>query len=252
MRTDSDSVKKVLAVDQIAEGLVFDKRPSNQELILGHILLRHEEGRTVVPRELIKIIGCSPESLRLMLRKAEKGGFVVTTGRPDYEIRPSQKLLWLVFQVSQEWRVRNQRRLLPYSPTIRDVYRITQSFDIYTRVNNLMPFVLKSPMKRGITFFVLDRGKFGGVELTQLRHNFPIDHESLRQFINSMIETRQFEKYRKGKKAYIRPTRALTQQLNTIVDEVCAGLASHKSTFTVYSDFIDNVLSDKAVRHVAE
>ena len=73
MRFCSDSVSKILACDQIAEGLEFDKRPSNQELIFSHILLCHEEGQRVVPRDLTEVIGCSPESLRLILRKAENG-----------------------------------------------------------------------------------------------------------------------------------------------------------------------------------
>ena len=67
--------KKILACDQIDEGLEFDKRPGNQELILGHILLCHQEGKTVLPRDLTEIVGCTSESLRLMLRGAEKGVF---------------------------------------------------------------------------------------------------------------------------------------------------------------------------------
>ena len=39
MRFCSDSVKKILACDQIVGGMEFDKRPSNQELVFGHIAL---------------------------------------------------------------------------------------------------------------------------------------------------------------------------------------------------------------------
>ena len=59
MRFTTDSLRKILTCDQIAEGLEFDKRPSNQELIFGHILLMYEEGRRVVPRDLVSLIGCS-------------------------------------------------------------------------------------------------------------------------------------------------------------------------------------------------
>ena len=75
MRFSSDMVKKILACDQIDEGLEFDKRPGNQELILGHILLCHQEGKTVTPRDLVKSSVVASESLRLMLRGAEKGKF---------------------------------------------------------------------------------------------------------------------------------------------------------------------------------
>ena len=89
MRFSSDMVKKILACDQIDEGLEFDKRPSNQELVFGHILLCHQEGADVsLPRDLTELIGCTPESLRLMLRKAEKGRFLMCGGRPNYEILP--------------------------------------------------------------------------------------------------------------------------------------------------------------------
>ena len=84
MRFLSDMVKKILACDQIDEGLEFDKRPGNQELILGHILLCHQEGKTVLPRDLTEIVGCTSESLRLMLRGAEKGAFS--------DVWPSSKL----------------------------------------------------------------------------------------------------------------------------------------------------------------
>ena len=53
MRLDEGKMRKVLACDQIDEGLEFDKRPSNQELIFGHILLMYEEGRRIVPRDLV-------------------------------------------------------------------------------------------------------------------------------------------------------------------------------------------------------
>jgi hypothetical protein len=238
MRFCTDEVKKVLACDQIAEGLEFDKRPSNQELVFGHILLMHEEGKNVVPRDLVRLIGCSSETLRLMLRKAEKGGFLKAHGRPDYEIVPLEKLLSLVFKVSQEWLLRNRMRLLPFSPSVRSVYLVTQTFDMYSRHKKLLPFVFKSPLKRGISFFVLDREKSGGVELKKLRHNFPIDHESLRQFVNIMVDAGYFKKHRKGKKVLIRPTSALTEIANMAIGDLCGLLNQSNRKFAAYNDFI--------------
>ncbi|MBL6642111.1 MAG: hypothetical protein ISP38_04230 [PS1 clade bacterium] len=245
MRFTQDSIRKILACDQIAEGLEFNKRPSNQELIFGHILLMYEEGRRVVPRDLVNLIGCSAESLRLMLRGAERGGFVKARGRPDYEILPDDRLLWEVHKVSQEWLTRNQRRLLPLRPTVREVYLTTQTFDIYARFKKTMTFALKSPLKRGISFFILDRDVHGGVELKRLRHNFPIDHESLRQFINVMIDAGYFEKHRRGKKVFIRPTIALKEALGAIVEDVSDKLNECAKDFSVYSNFIDQLVSKR-------
>ena len=243
MRFTVNCMRKVLACDQIAEGLEFDKRPSNQELIFGHILVMFEEGRSVVPRNLVDLIGCSAESLRLVLRNAEKGGFVTACGRPDYEIVPRKRLLWEVHNVSQKWLIRNQRRLMPERPSIRDVYIITQAFDIYARFKKLLPFILKSPLKRGISFFVLDRDVYGGVELTRLRHNFPIDHESLRLFINVMIDAGYFVKRRDGKKVFICPTMALKEALGAIVEDVCGQLNDSAEGLSVYSDFVGRLVS---------
>lgn len=238
MRFCGDEVKKVLACDQVAEGLEFDKRPSNQELVFGHILLMHEEGKSVVPRDLVRLIGCSSETLRLMLRNAEKGGFLKAHGRPNYEIVPLEKLLSLVFKVSQEWLLRNRLRLLPFSPSVRNVYLVAQAFDMYSRHKKLLPFVFKSPLKRGISFFVLDRDKSGGVELKKLRHNFPIDHESLRQFVNIMVDAGYFKKHRKSKKVFIRPTPAFTEITNMTIDDLCRLLNASSKGFAVYDNFI--------------
>ena len=243
MRFTAEGMCKVLACDQIAEGLEFDKRPSNQELALGHILIMYEEGRRVVPRDLVNLLGCSSEGLRLMLRSAEKGNFLRTEGRPDYEIFPSNKLLWEVHDVSQKWLIRNQRRLLPERPTVRKVYLIAQAFDIHARFKKLMTFALRSPLKRGISFFILDRDTHGGVELARLRRNFPIDHESLRQFINVMIDAGYFEKHRYGKKVFIRPTFALKEEFGAIVEDVCRNLNKCSQGLSVYGDFVDKLLS---------
>jgi hypothetical protein len=252
MRFTTDSLRKILACDQIAEGLEFDKRPSNQELIFGHILLMYEEGRRVVPRDLVSLIGCSAESLRLTLRGAERGGFVKAQGRPDYEILPGDRLLWEVHKISQEWLTLNQRRLLPIRPTVREVYLTTQTFDIYTRFKKNMTFVLKSPLKRGISFFILDRDAYGGVELKGLRHNFPIDHESLRQFINVMIDAGYFVKHRRGKKVFIRATIALKEALGSIVEDVSDKLNDCARNFSVYSNFIDQLVSERPEKKTDE
>lgn len=238
MRFCSDSVSKILACDQIAEGLEFDKRPSNQELIFSHILLCHEEAQRVVPRDLTEVIGCSSESLRLILRKAEKRGYLQCSGRPDYEIKPCAKLLWLVHEVSQKWLINNQRRLLPFQPTVRQVYTVTQAFDIHSRVKNRHGFMFKSPIKRGIVFFVLDRMCHGQIELKRLKRNFPIDHESLRQFINMMVDAGYFEKQRKGTQTYIRATQILKMKADAAVEEVCLGLNRFSAGFSTYNDFI--------------
>ena len=238
MRFSSDMVKKILACDQIDEGLEFDKRPGNQELILGHILLRYQEGKIVVPRDLTEIIGCSSESLRLMLRGAEKGRFLVCGRRPNYEILPTSKLLWLVHAVSNEWLIKNQRRLMPFQPSIREVYTVTQAFDIFSRINNVQGFMFKSPVKRGIVFFVLDKMRFGPLELKRLRQNFPIDHESLRQFVNVMEDAGYFEKTRMGNMTYVRGRAALKSVVNEAVNEVCAGLNQVDGSFSPYSDFL--------------
>jgi len=239
------SVSKILACDQISESLEFDKRPSNQELIFGHILLMYEEGRRVVPRDVARLIGCSAESLRLTLRRAEQGGFVRVQGRPDYEILPCDRLLWEVYKVSQEWLANNQRRLLPARPTVREVYLATQTFDIYTRCKKIMTFALRSPVKRGISFFILDQDVYGGVDLQHLRHNFPIDHESLRQFINVMIDAGYFEKHRRGKRVFIRPTISLTEALGAIVENVCDTINDCARGFSVYSNFVDEMTSEQ-------
>ena len=245
MHFTADRVHKILACDQIAAGLEFDKRPSNQELIFGHILLMYEEGRPVVPRDIARLIGCSAESLRLTLRRAEQGGFLRTQGRPDYEVLPRDRLLREVHKVSQEWLALNQRRLLPTRPTMREVYIITQTFDIYTRCNKIMTFALRSPVKRGISFFILDQDVYGGVDLQDLRHNFPIDHESLRQFINVMIDAGYFEKHRHGKKVFIRPTISLNEVLGEIVENVCHKINDCAMGFSVYSNFVDKVTSEQ-------
>lgn len=239
MRFCSDSVKKILACDQIVGGMEFDKRPSNQELVFGHILLCHQECRRVVPRDLTELIGCTPESLRLMLRKAEKGKFLASGGRPHYEIIPLPKLLWLVHNVSHEWLLRNQRRLLPFNPTVREVYTVAQAFDIYSRVKNRHGFMFKSPIRRGIVFFVLDRMCHGHVELSRLKENFPIDHESLRQFVNMMVDAEYFVKLRHGKQTVIRATESLQNKVDAMVDEVCFGLNKCEQSFSIYGDFID-------------
>jgi hypothetical protein len=244
MHFTADNVHKILACDQISESLEFDKRPSNQELIFGHILLMYEEGSRVVQRDLESLIGCSAESLRLTLRKAEQGGFVRALGRPDYEVLPRDRLLWEVFKVSQEWLLHNQRRLLPTCPTVREVYLTTQTFDIYTRCKKIMTFALRSPVKRGISFFILDRDVYGGVDLQHLRHNFPIDHESLRQFINVMIDAGYFKKHRRGKKVFIRSTIALKEALGAIVENVCGKINDCARGFSVYSNFVDKMTSE--------
>ena len=234
----SDSVKKILACDQIAEDLVFDKRPSNQELIFGHILLSYEEGQPATPGDLVNLIGCSPESLRLMLRKAEKGKYLFSGGRPKYEILPGSKLLWLTHKISQEWLVRNQRRLLPFRPTVREVYTVTQAFDIHSRTSNRLSFVFKSPVKRGIVFFLLDRMNYGYFELKRLKHNFPIDPESLRQFINIMQDAGYFEKMRKGNQTLIRASQSLQTLADEEVTKVCLDLNKGSNSFRPYSDFV--------------
>jgi hypothetical protein len=239
VRFSSDIVKKILACDQISEGMEFDKRPSNQELAFGHILLCHQECRRVVPRDLTELLGCTPESLRLMLRKAEKGKFLASGGRPHYEIIPLPKLLWLIHEVSQEWLLRNQRRLMPFSPTVREVYTVTQAFDIYSRINNRHGFMFKSPVKRGIVFFLLDRMHHGPIELKRLKYNFPIDHESLRQFINMTVDAGYFEKLRDGKQTFIGATKVLKEKTDILVDEVCVGLNKSDQSLSIYSDFID-------------
>lgn len=245
MRFSSDMVKKVLACDQIDEGLEFDKRPGNQELILTHILLCHGEDKIVVPRDLTDIIGCSSESLRLMLRRAEKGRFLSCGDRPNYEILPRSKLLWLVHAVSHEWLIKNQRRLMPFQPTVREVYTIAQAFDIYSRANNQYGFMFKAPVKRGIVFFVLDKMRFGPLELKRLRQNFPIDHESLRQFINIMEDAGYFEKIRKGNQTYIRGRQALQSVADETVNMVCVGLSQVNDSFTPYSDFLAWLRSER-------
>ena len=245
------NVKKILACDQIAEGLKFDKRPSNQELVFGHVLLCHQECRRVVPRELTDLIGCTPESLRLMLRKAEKGKFLASLGRPHYEIIPLPKLLWLVHNVSQEWLLRNQRRLLPFTPSVREVYTAAQAFDIYSRVKNRHGFMFKSIIRRGIVFFVLDRMRYGHIELSRLKENFPIDHESLRQFINMMVDAKYFEKLRYGKKTVIRATESLENKADAMVEEVCYRLNKCEQSFSIYGDFIDWLYIDIEQREPA-
>jgi hypothetical protein len=252
MRLDEGKMRKVLACDQIDEGLEFDKRPSNQELIFGHILLMYEEGRRIVPRDLVTLIGCSAESLRLTLRDAEKGGFLSRAGRPDYEVLPRKRLLWEVFDVSQKWLLRNQRRLLPASPSVREVYIITQAFDMFTRVKKLLPFALKSPVKRGISFFILDRDSHGGVDLTRLRYNFPIDHESLRQFINMMIDAGYFVKHRVGKKVFIRPTATMKQTFGEILTDVCSRLNDCDKGSTTYSDFVQSLIASPQNEKIKE
>lgn len=238
MRFSSDSVKKILACDQVTAGLEFNKRPGNQELIFGHILLCHDESRMVVPRDITDTIGCSPESLRLLLRRAEKRDYLFCGGRPNYEIKPAPKLLWMVHKVSQEWLVNSQRRLLPFRPTVREVYTVAQAFDIHSRVKNSHGFMFKSPIKRGIVYFVLDRMCYGHIELKQIKRNFPIDHESLRQFINAMVDAGYLEKIRQGNQTCIRATQTLREVANDAADIVCAGLSGAAESFTPYTDFL--------------
>jgi len=135
--------------------------------------------------------------------------------------------------------LRNQRRLLPFNPTVREVYTVTQAFDIYSRVKNRHGFMLKSTIRRGIVFFVLDRMCHGHIELSRLKENFPIDHESLRQFINMMVDAGYFEKLRHGKQTVIRATDSLQNKADAMVDEVCFGLNKCGQSFSIYGDFID-------------
>jgi predicted transcriptional regulator len=121
----------------------------------------------------------------------------------------------------------------------REVYTVTQAFDIYSRMKGPDGFMFKSPMKRGIIFFVLDKMRFGQIELSRLKENFPIDHESLRQFINMMVDAGYFEKLREGKQTFIRATEALQINTDAAVNEVCAGLQRFENSFKPYSDFID-------------
>lgn len=242
MQLSEDKIKKVLACDQIAEGLTFNKRPGHQELIFGHILLSYEEGNPATPKDLTRLTGCTPETLRVLLRKAESRGYLCSSGRPDYQIVPCEKMLSLIFKVSQEWRQRNLRRLLPYTPTVGEVYVMTQAFDIYTRWRESLTFIFKTPVKRGITFFILDRSRHGYVELERLKYNFPIDHESLRQFINMMIETGYFGKSKIGKYTVIWATSKLREETDKIVSELDAALRPFSGSIRPYSAFVEQIL----------
>ena len=77
------------------------------------------------------------------------------------------------------------------------------------------------------------------------RGNFPIDHESLRQFINVMIDAGYFEKHRCGKNVFIRPTIALKEALGAIVEDVSDKLNDFARNFSVYSNFIDQLESER-------
>ena len=80
--------------------------------------------------------------------------------------------------------------------------------------------------------------RFGPLELKRLRQNFPIDHESLRQFVNIMEDAGYFEKTRMGNMTYVRGRAALKSVVNEAVNEVCAGLNQVDGSFSPYSDFL--------------
>ena len=239
MRINLETMKKVLAFDQISEGLEFDKRPSNQELIFSHILLTHFEQRKTKPRDLTELVGCSSESLRIMLRRAEKGGFLSSAGRPNYEIIPCDKYLNLISTVGNQWLDLHRDRLASFTTTLREVFVITQAFDIYARAKNLHAFMFRAPVRRGIVFYVLEQSETAYVELKRIKNNFPIDHESLRQFVKMMFEAGYFQRKREGNRVFVRASDMLANILEASVEDVCDRLNVFAGSTTIYSDFID-------------
>lgn len=120
-----------------------------ERLILRHKILCRKEGADVGPLETTRIINCSYESVRRVMRKQD-----------DIELDGCRAF---------------------FSPGLMS----RQIFDLLSRHCRQDGFIFFAPVKRAIASYIVLKGR---VTMPVLRREFQISHEGLRLLIDDMID----------------------------------------------------------------